>query len=56
MGTHDIADAITAAGVAVEKREIRLPEGPIRQIGEHKIEVELHSDVVTEVTVNIEPE
>lgn len=56
VGTHDIADAITAAGVAVEKREIRLPEGAIRQIGEHKIEVELHSDVVTEVTVNIEPE
>ncbi|WP_455200099.1 50S ribosomal protein L9 [Kaarinaea lacus] len=56
VGTHDIAEAITAAGVAVEKREIRLPEGPIRQIGEHKIEVELHSDVVTEITVNIEPE
>jgi large subunit ribosomal protein L9 len=56
VGTHDIADAITAAGVAVEKREIRLPEGPIRQIGEHKIEVELHSDVVTEITVNVEPE
>jgi len=56
VGTHDIADAITAAGVAVEKREIRLPEGPIRQIGEHKVEVELHSDVVTEVTVIVEPE
>ena len=39
VGPHDIADAITAAGVAVEKREIRLPEGPIRQIGEHRIEV-----------------
>ena len=56
VGTHDIADAITAAGVAVEKREIRLPEGPIRQIGEHKIEIDLHSDVVTEVIVNVEPE
>mgnify|MGYP003574532894 FL=1 len=56
VGTHDIADAITAAGVAVEKREIRLPEGPIRQTGEHRIEVELHSDVVTEITVNVEPE
>ena len=56
VGTHDIADAITAAGVAVEKREIRLPEGPIRQIGEHKIEIDLHSDVITEVTVNVEAE
>ena len=56
VGTHDIADAITAAGVAVEKREIRLPEGPIRQIGAHTIAIELHSDVVTEVTINVEPE
>ena len=56
VGTHDIAQAITDAGVAVEKREIRLPEGPIRQVGEHTIEVELHSDVVASIVVNVEPE
>ena len=56
VGTSDIALAITEAGVPVEKREVRLPNGPIRQIGEHHIEIELHSDVVAEITVIVNPE
>lgn len=56
VGTSDIAHAITDAGVAVEKREVRLPNGPIRQIGEHNIEIELHSDVVANITVVVNPE
>ncbi|WP_455375477.1 50S ribosomal protein L9 [Kaarinaea lacus] len=56
VGTSDIAHAITDAGVPVEKREVRLPNGPIRQIGEHNIEIELHSDVVAEITVVVNPE
>jgi len=56
VGTSDLSQAITAAGVQVEKREIRLPNGPIRQIGQHHIEIELHSDVVVTITVNVEPE
>lgn len=53
VGTSDIAHAITEAGVPVEKREIRLPTGPIRQIGDYTIEVELHSDVIAEISVNV---
>ena len=56
VGTSDIAHAITDAGVPVEKREVRLPNGPIRQIGEHNIEIELHSDVVASITINVVPE
>lgn len=56
VGTSDIANAITEAGVAVEKREVRLPTGPIRQIGEHNIEIELHSDVVASITVVVNAE
>lgn len=56
VGTSDIANAITEAGVPVEKREVRLPNGPIRQIGEHSIEIELHSDVVADITVTVNPE
>ena len=56
VGTSDLAHAITAAGVQVEKREIRLPNGPIRQIGQHDIEIELHSDVIATIMVNVEPE
>ncbi|MGD8567106.1 MAG: 50S ribosomal protein L9 [Gammaproteobacteria bacterium] len=56
VGTTDIAQAITDAGVPVEKREIRLPTGPIRQIGDYAIEVELHSDVVAEININVAAE
>jgi large subunit ribosomal protein L9 len=53
IGNMDIADAITKAGVALEKREVRLPEGPIRQAGEYEITLHLHSDVnaVAKVTI-----
>ena len=45
IGTRDIADAVTAAGVAVEKSEVRLPEGVIRELGEFDVDIQLHSDV-----------
>ena len=53
IGNVDIARALTEAGVEVEKREVRLPEGPIRQAGEYEITLHLHSDVnaVAKVTV-----
>ncbi|MGX5173336.1 50S ribosomal protein L9 [Aliikangiella sp. IMCC44653] len=47
VGTKDIADAVTAAGVALEKHEIRLPNGALRNTGEFEIDVHLHSDVET---------
>ncbi len=45
IGNSDIADAVTAAGVDVEKREVRLPEGPIRMAGVYEITLHLHADV-----------
>ena len=53
IGTADIADAITAAGHEVEKREVRLPEGAIRTTGEHQIDIHLYTDIDTTVTVVI---
>ena len=53
VGTQDIADAITAAGAAVDKSEVRLPEGIIRHIGEYGIDVNLHADVTVTVTVQV---
>ena len=46
IGTRDIADAITAAGVKVSKSEIRLPEGTLRATGEYLIDIQLHQEVV----------
>ena len=51
IGVRDIAEVITASGTVVEKSEVRLPEGPIREIGEFDIELHLHSDV--DVTVKL---
>lgn len=53
VGTQNIADAITEAGSAVAKHEIRLPDGVIRHTGEYSIDVQLHSDVVSTLAINI---
>ncbi|WP_053036122.1 50S ribosomal protein L9, partial [Vibrio cholerae] len=45
IGTRDIADAITAAGVKVSKSEVRLPEGALRNVGAYEVSVQLHSEV-----------
>src|ERR1044072_9057341 len=45
------ADAFTAAGTAIEKSEVVMPEGPIRHIGEFEVQLHLHADVHTTVKV-----
>lgn len=58
LGTADIAEACTAAGVEIRRSEIRLPNGPIRTIGKHRVDLHLHSDVdaTIEITVVAEDE
>ncbi len=51
VGTRDIAEAVTAAGVAVEKHEVRLPNGLLRHTGEFSIELHLHADVNVHVKI-----
>ena len=51
IGTADIADAIKAAGVEVEKKEVRLPTGAIRMADEYDIDLHLHTDVDATVKV-----
>ncbi|ARU55166.1 50S ribosomal subunit protein L9 [Oleiphilus messinensis] len=51
IGVRDVADAFTAAGIAVEKSEVRLPEGPLRAVGEYEIALHLFTDVDTTVKV-----
>ena len=50
---RDIADAVVAKGVAIEKSEVRLPDGPLRELGEYEITIHLHTEVecVLKVTV-----
>jgi len=56
VGTADVAEAITAAGVEVERPEVRMPNDSVRQVGEYVIEIALHADVTANVTLAVEPE
>ncbi len=56
IGTHDIAEAITAAGSQVEKSEVRMPDGVIRHVGEYEIDINLHTDIDVKVPVKVEAE
>jgi large subunit ribosomal protein L9 len=57
VGTRDIAEAISAqTGVAVEKAEVKLPNGALRNTGEFEIDVQLHSDVTVSIKLAVVPE
>lgn len=57
IGTRDIADAIVAqADVEVEKAEVKLPTGALRQTGEYEIDVHLHSDLTVTIKLVVVPE
>ena len=52
----DIADALTKSGMAIAKAQVRLPNGPLKTVGEHPVSVAPHGDVVVEVTVHVVPQ
>ena len=56
VGTVDIAEAAEAAGVVIERSELRLADGPLRMVGEYEVEVHLHSEVSVPITVTVEAE
>lgn len=56
VGTRDIADAVVAAGVEIDKSEVRLPEGALRETGEYTIAIQLHTEVMTDIALAIIPE
>ena len=56
IGPREVADAITAAGLEVEKKEIRMPEGPIRTVGESEVGLHLHTDVNVNVKITVNAE
>lgn len=56
IGTRDIAEVITAAGCDVDKSEVRLPDGALREIGEYEINVQVHHDVTAIIALAVVPE
>ena len=50
---HDIADALAAQGVEVQKGAVRLPDGPLKTVGDHQVSVVRHADVAVDITVSV---
>ena len=53
VGPADIANAVSAAGIELQKQEVRLSTGSIRQIGEYDVDLHLHGEVKTQIRVNV---
>ena len=49
----DVANALAAMGFAVEKAQVRMPVGHIKQIGDHPLTIALHTDVLANITVSV---
>ncbi|ATE62373.1 50S ribosomal protein L9 [Thauera sinica] len=49
----DVAEALAAQGFQIERSAIRMPEGPLKTVGEAQLEVGLHSDVIATITVSV---
>ena len=53
VGPVDIVEALAAVQVEAERAEVRMPDGPIQELGEYTINVHLHSEVNAEVLVKV---
>ena len=56
IGTREIEEACQQAHIQIDKSQIQLPEGPIKEIGEHSVSISFHQEVSTEITVKVESE
>ncbi len=56
VGNADVAEALKAAGFDVDKSAVRMPEGPLKAIGEFPLDVALHTDVLANITVTVAAE
>jgi large subunit ribosomal protein L9 len=50
---YDIVDALKATGHEVERAQVRMPTGPLKQVGEYPIQIALHTDVVVTITIQV---
>ena len=56
IGTREIEEACQQADIKIDKSQIQLPEGPIKEIGEHSVSISFHQEVSTEIIVKVESE
>src|SRR6202034_1224839 len=53
IGTSDVAEALTKAGFKIERSEVRMPNGPLRMVGDHSVGLHLHADIDVPLAVLI---
>ena len=53
IGTREISDAINLEGIEIEKGAIRLPEGALKELGIYKLDIELHPEIIQEISVTL---
>jgi large subunit ribosomal protein L9 len=53
VGNADVAEALKLAGFDVDKAAVRMPEGPLKTIGEFPLDIALHTDVLANISVNV---
>ena len=56
VGTREISDAFSSKNIEIDKSEVQLPDGPIKEVGEHNITICVHPEVSFEVLVKVSPE
>ena len=50
---HDIVDALKLQGFEIERAAVRLPQGPLKMVGDHQVALALNSDVVVNITISV---
>ena len=56
VGTREISEAFTSEDIIIDKSEVQLPDGPIKETGDHNIVLSIHPEVSVEVLVKVSPE
>ena len=53
IGTREISDALHDKGFEIEKSAVRLPEGVLKEVGDYSIDIELHPEVITSISLSV---
>ncbi len=53
VGNYDIVEALGKQGIEIERSQVRMPQGPLKQVGDYPIQIVLHGDVVATITVSV---
>ena len=56
IGTREIEEACQSSDIQIDKSQVQLPQGPIKEIGEHSVTISFHQEVSTKIIVKVESE